>query len=149
MSPLTYVAHSRKGYRGDPEGHRLAAMGQKVPWAKGRSSVRDTDFQTAKFLSTTPAEEPEARMVPGITPPLGEQQAQPVEGGQTPVTGESAPTELKEEITQEQAKAEKPSDIEIKPETFSELDTSPIPGTPPPPRPFDEEAPGAPEGGII
>ena len=126
----------------------MAALGQKVPWAKGRSSI-SSDINTARFLSSAPAEEPEARMIPGITPTLEEQQAQPVEGGQTSIIGESAPTVLKEEITQEEAKAEKPSDIEIKPETFSELDTSPIPGVPPPPRSFDEDAPGSPEGGMM
>jgi hypothetical protein len=76
-----------KGWRGDSWRHAQSARGVETG-SKRRSSAYDLSYQIAS-ISRAPIEEPEAARVPGLTA-LGEQQAQPVEGG--PQTLESAST---------------------------------------------------------
>jgi hypothetical protein len=122
-----FISHFKKGWRGDSYRHKLAALGIETG-SKRRTPSYQSDFQIASFLRTAPAEEPEAAEIPGISAPLEEQQAQPVEGG---LSTEPVST-VSSEVPAGTPSAEP---IELM-----------IPGTPPIPTTLEEDAPGAPEG---
>jgi len=123
-----FVSHFRKGWRGDSWRHSQAARGIETG-SKRRISPFEFDYRVASFMRPTPTEEPEAAAIPGISAPLEEQQAQPVEGRLS--IAEPAST-----VSQEAPI------VGMGPR----VDTLMIPGTPPEPRSLDEEAPGVPEG---
>jgi len=123
-----------KGWRGDSDRHRLSALGIETG-SKRRTPIYESDYRVASFINA-PAEEPEAARVPGISAPLEEQQAQPVEGGlsKEPVStvfSQEAPSETKTD--------------EIEQIPGYNLAGEMIPGVPPPPKSLDEDAPGSPE----
>jgi hypothetical protein len=124
-----FISHFKKGWRGDSWRHSQAARGIETG-SKRRTPSYETDYRIASFIHNAPAEEPEAAVIPGISAPLEEQQAQPVEGRL---------------LTEPVSTVSLGAPIETLGTEFK-IDSLMIPGTPPEPKTLEEEAPGIPEG---